>query len=143
MRTMLDERLEQISNIDMTLEKKDKEIKDLRDQVEKWRDSSINLRVDNEHKTQQFEIATKQIEVLKADLVKQDNAVVKLYKSIAEKEEQLLTETQRNAELQEKYKEKDDQLVYLSNTTFVALEKEIERLNLEVLRCKNDVNLKD
>ena len=41
MREQLDEKFNFIANIDMTIEKKDKLINDLKQQVEKWRDESI------------------------------------------------------------------------------------------------------
>jgi chromosome segregation ATPase len=106
-----------ITNIDNTLEVKDKKIASLKQKVDYWKTERFIYSAELDNIKELYDYATKKIAAIDADLHKQDAAVKELYRTVAEKEELLAREIDRNRKLKDKYNKKDEQIVFISTVT--------------------------
>lgn len=102
-RAELEKRLSMITNIDQTLEVKEKKISSLKQKVIFWRDDRFKYSLELENIKELYDYAKKRIRTLEADLSKQDAAVRELYRTVAMKEEALSEEIDRNRKLKGEY----------------------------------------
>lgn len=127
-----------IANIDQTLEVKDRKIASLKEKVNFWKIERFQFSTELEAVKELHDFASRKVATMETDLAKQDAAVKELYRTIAEKEEMLEAEITRNRKLEEKYNEKDEEVVFLSTTAITQLQNELDRMETEVQRYKNE-----